>query len=70
MERSTIQELGEQIARLEADNTRLKEDVAFFEAATADRPSTAAKDAGRHRHPPFPGRAGSRRATRRAFASC
>ena len=45
MERSTIKELGEQIARLEADNTRLKEDVAFFEAATADRTSSAPKDA-------------------------
>ena len=45
MERSTIKELGDQIARLESDNTRLKEDVAFFEAATADRTSTAAKDA-------------------------
>ena len=44
MERATIKELGEQISRLEADNTRLKEDVAFFEAATADRSSTAAKD--------------------------
>ena len=46
MDRSTIKGLGEQIARLEADNTRLKEDVAFFEAATADRTSTAAKDPG------------------------
>lgn len=46
MERSTIKELGDQIARLEADNTRLKEDVAFFESATADRTSAAAKDAG------------------------
>lgn len=45
MERSTIKELGEQIARLEADNTRLKEDVAFFEAATADRTTTPAKNA-------------------------
>lgn len=37
IERSTIKELGDQIARLEGDNARLKEDVAFFEAATADR---------------------------------
>ena len=37
MERATIKELGEQIVRLEQDNARLKEDVAFFEAATADR---------------------------------
>lgn len=37
MEASTVHSLGEQIARLEADNARLKEDVAFFEAATADR---------------------------------
>lgn len=45
MESATIKELGSQIARLESDNTRLKEDVAFFEAATADRRSTAPKDA-------------------------
>ena len=37
MDRSTINELGEQIGRLEQDNARLNEDVAFFEAATADR---------------------------------
>ncbi len=43
MEGSTIKELGEQILRLEADNARLKEDVAFFEAATADRPAAGAK---------------------------
>ena len=46
MEGSTIRELGEQVARLEADNGRLKEDVAFFEAATADRSPSVAKDAG------------------------
>ena len=46
MEGSTIKELGDQIARLETDNARLKEDVAFFEAATADRTSANAKDAG------------------------
>lgn len=46
MEGATIRELGEQIARLEADNARLKEDVAFFEAATADRSPATTKDAG------------------------
>ena len=46
MEGSTIRELGEQVARLEADNARLKEDVAFFEAATADRSSSVVRDAG------------------------
>ena len=45
MERSTIRELGDQVARLEAENTRLKEDIAFFEAATAGRPSSGALDA-------------------------
>lgn len=37
MDRSTVEALGEQVARLEADNARLKEDIAFFETATADR---------------------------------
>ena len=46
MEGSTIRELGAQIAKLEADNIRLKEDVAFFEAATADRPVMGVGDAG------------------------
>ncbi|MEO8935232.1 MAG: DUF6776 family protein [Burkholderiaceae bacterium] len=45
IEHATIKELGDQIARLEGDNARLKEDVAFFEAATADR-SPGGKDAG------------------------
>lgn len=45
MERATIAELGQQISRLEADNARLKEDVAFFEAATADRAPGRAIDA-------------------------
>jgi FtsZ-interacting cell division protein ZipA len=45
MERAMVKELGDQVARLEADNARLKEDVAFFEAATADRTSSAPKDA-------------------------
>lgn len=46
MERSTIRELGAQIARLETENARLKEDVAFFEAATADRSAAGAKMSG------------------------
>ena len=46
MEGSTIKELGEQIVLLEADNARLKEDVAFFEAATADRTAAGAKKGG------------------------
>ena len=45
MERSTIQELGNQVATLQAENTRLKEDVAFFEAATAGRTPSGALDA-------------------------
>ncbi len=45
MERSTIQELGNQVTALQAENTRLKEDVAFFEAATADRTPSGAIDA-------------------------
>lgn len=44
MESATIKELGAQITRLEADNARLKEDVAFFEAATSDRTPAGAAD--------------------------
>ena len=44
MERSTIAELGNQVAALQTENTRLKEDVAFFEAATADRAPGGAVD--------------------------
>lgn len=36
MERSTLKELSDQIARLESENAKLKEDVAFFEAATTE----------------------------------
>ncbi len=46
MERSTVKELGEQVARLEGENARLKEDVAFFEAATADRQPPSSSGAG------------------------
>ncbi len=46
MERSTIRELGDQISKLEADNARLKEDVGFFEAATADRDRSPSGDNG------------------------
>jgi hypothetical protein len=42
MEHSTVTELGAQIARLETENAKLKEDVAFFEGATADRSSPTA----------------------------
>ena len=45
MERATIKELGGQVAKLEADNAHLKEDVAFFEAATAGRTPATAVDA-------------------------
>ncbi len=45
MESATIRELGEQVTRLEADNAHLKEDVAFFEAATAGRTPASAIDA-------------------------
>jgi hypothetical protein len=45
MENATIKELGDQVTRLEADNARLKEDVAFFEAATAGRTPASAVDA-------------------------
>ena len=45
MESSTIRELGSQVAALQAENSRLKEDVAFFEAATADRTPSGAVDA-------------------------
>lgn len=37
MERSTLKELSDQIARLETENAKLKEDVAFFEAATTEQ---------------------------------
>ena len=46
MERSTLKELGDQIAKLEADNAKLKEDVAFFEAATTERRAQAQASAG------------------------
>ncbi len=46
MERSTLKELGDQIAKLESDNAKLKEDVAFFEAATTERRSQAPASAG------------------------
>ena len=46
MERSTLKELGDQIVRLESDNAKLKEDVAFFEAATTERRSQAPASAG------------------------
>ncbi len=42
MDRSTVKELGEQVARLEAENAKLKEDVAFFEAATTERGANSA----------------------------
>jgi len=45
MENATIKELGDQISRLEADNAHLKEDVAFFEAATEGRTPATAIDA-------------------------
>ena len=45
IEGATIEELGAQVIALQADNTRLKEDVAFFEAATADRTPGGAADA-------------------------
>lgn len=45
MENATIRELGAQVTRLEADNAHLKEDVAFFEAATAGRTPASAIDA-------------------------
>lgn len=41
MERATLASLTEQVKRLEGENARLKDDVAFFEAATADRQSKA-----------------------------
>lgn len=41
MERSTLKELGDQIAKLEAENAKLKEDVAFFEAATTEQRTPA-----------------------------
>lgn len=41
MERSTLKELSDQIARLESENAKLKEDVAFFEAATTEQRSAA-----------------------------
>ena len=46
MERSTLKELGDQVARLETENGKLKEDVAFFEGATADRNNAASTGAG------------------------
>lgn len=46
MERSTVKEMGEQIARLEADNTKLKEDIAFFEAATTEQRAPALASGG------------------------
>jgi hypothetical protein len=45
MENATINELNEQVAKLEAENAHLKEDVAFFEAATAGRTPATAVDA-------------------------
>jgi hypothetical protein len=46
MDDATIRELGEQVTRLAADNAKLREDVAFYEAATADRMPAGAADAG------------------------
>lgn len=37
MERATLKGLSDQIARLETENAKLKEEVAFFEAATTER---------------------------------
>jgi len=45
MENATIKELNDQVAKLEAENAHLKEDVAFFEAATAGRTPATAVDA-------------------------
>lgn len=41
MDRSTLVSLADQVKRLETDNARLKDDVSFFEGATADRQSKA-----------------------------
>lgn len=41
MERSTREQLSGQIKALESENSKLKEDVAFFESITADRAANA-----------------------------
>ncbi len=46
MEGSTLKELSDQIAKLEAENAKLKEDVAFFEAATTERKAQASASGG------------------------
>ena len=46
MDRSTLKEMGDQIAKLETENAKLKEDIAFFEAATSDRRDQASTNSG------------------------
>ena len=46
MEHSTLDALGDQVAKLEVENAKLKEDVAFFEAATTERTSQASASGG------------------------
>ena len=46
MENSTLKELSDQNARLEKENAKLKEDVAFFEAATTERKAQSTGSAG------------------------
>lgn len=41
MERSTLKEMADQIGKIETENAKLKEDIAFFEAATSDRSDKA-----------------------------